>query len=610
MNPIPQPTVPVVPPSTVNTMEEVVLRRQDGPAIHLRLMEAPGATHTILVVHGTSGHGGCYNRYMQQVQQCGTSIYALDLRGHGQSQGERGVFTMEGFLEDVDLAAQFIKARTGLPLILLGASQGGEVAYHASRHSTAVDGCVSMNLLLTQQRPLHRRAAFMGSRLAAWLAARVGNRVRIPLRAVINFKAAYRENPQLLPAKLQDPTYVWSYGFHSYQSIFGYRPKGPVRANVPTLVACGERDPVVGADHCTRVAALAGADLFVLPGAGHHLMEFHPRRFAQVVDHWIAQRVLQRCTATWQAPADPLQAHHEAFVASHAAVPAEEDGYRLGVLDRALAWLCNGSVASGVRFFAHHRDTAFGRFVSEVVARIDLTAYGLFIQYLPKRASGALRMAVLGCGEGLAIQRLRERYPQLRDVHIVGVDVDGAAIEAARRRFAGDATVSFVVGDARDPGVLEPMAFDVIHNHGVLDHCANHRAVLAACYAGLKPGGVLFTITPDRNITTWASFVSVGPRFIFGLGAQGDLHDYRRFPKPREYFALLRRVGFDVEKDPARPERPLQVGIEYANAPWSIYCAVRKRNHGAMRLELRPPRAWLCGGHFGEFLSVARRPAV
>lgn len=593
-------------PASQSGIERGMLRlRVAGPhEIHVDLYECARPSYALLLVHGTAGHGGCYADYAPIAASLGAHVYALDLQGHGRSGGERGVFTMDGFLADVDAVARLVKQRTGLPVVLLGASQGGEVAFHALGHSSAVAGAVCMNILLSAELPMNRRIAWMRGQAARALAALAGDRLRVPLRQVIDFEAAYREDPDLCRAKDADPLYVWSYGFASYRSIFAYTPPRTAAANQkPVLVACGEDDPIVGVEHCRAAFDRIGGpkSFYSMPHAGHQLMLFHSERFARLVDSWVRDQILGRRASGWTPPCEPEREQYLAFVdEQNRDSPAPEPEYRLSLLDRALCAVENGSIPSGVRFFAEGRETKFGRFVSDVVSKIDLAAWQVFAPALPAPPPDrAPRMAVFACGQGTALARLLESYPELRRWHFDGIDVDSDAVQEARRRFAGAPNVSVRAADARDPAAIEPASYDVVYAHGIFDHCTGHRAILANAHRALRPGGKLFYVLPDRNLATWLAFVSAGPRWVFPLGHYKDIHDYRRFAKPREMDSLLRTVGFEPG-----PQR----GVEYAPWPITIGLGVRRRDASALHFHLTRPRWWLGGGYNGEYCGIATKP--
>ena len=83
-----------------------------------------------VLVHGLKDHSVRYDHAGYWLAGRGYAVYALDLRGHGESEGER--FFVESFDEYVEDLAVFVSRVRGWeeekPLFLLGHSMGGAVA--------------------------------------------------------------------------------------------------------------------------------------------------------------------------------------------------------------------------------------------------------------------------------------------------------------------------------------------------------------------------------------------------------------------------------------------------------------------------------------------------
>lgn len=585
-------------PSVVLSEESHVVRNLRPHALYVRMVEHPQPKYALLLVHGTAGHSGCYSEFALTAARLGASVYSFDCHGHGRSEGPPGVFTMEGMIADVRAVAGYLRRRVRVPIVVLGASQGGEVAYHAAQTCHAVAGIICMNLLLAGELSMNWRIRLMRSGAARWLDAVVGDRLRVPLRRVIDFERAYADKPGLLASKVHDPLYVWSYGFRSYRSVFSYHPPhSPAHNTHPIMVCCGENDPIVPPAHnVASFERLGGPKTFYcMPNTGHQLMNARPEKFARTIDSWIQHRVIKHATAPWRPPDDDVERQiYLKFVHSQS---ARRTPYRLSIVDRLLALLANGRIATGVRFFARERTSEYGRFISEQVAQIDLTAWQYLRQHLPDVG----RLAVIGCGDGLGIERLLAALPELAHWDIVGIDVEPDAIAAAKQRFAdAQGRIRFVAGDAADPNTFGGEPFDVIHCHGILDHCADHQGVIRACFRALRGRGRFFYVTPDRNWYTWLAFVSVGPRFLFRLSKYSGFHDYRFMPRAAELAEVLLATGFHLTEPP--------VGIEYVRGPLAIRRGARARNLGDLRLQLARPRWWLNGGYAGEYAGVAEKP--
>jgi alpha-beta hydrolase superfamily lysophospholipase len=88
---------------------------------------------TLVVTHGLGEHSECYARLAEGLAETNLNIFAWDLRGHGRSEGKRGV--IENFTDYTNDLAQFIEHLRSLklhgPLILLGHSMGALVNLRA-----------------------------------------------------------------------------------------------------------------------------------------------------------------------------------------------------------------------------------------------------------------------------------------------------------------------------------------------------------------------------------------------------------------------------------------------------------------------------------------------
>jgi len=107
----------------------------------------PGGTSRgiVVIVHGFNSHSGYYHWVAEQLTAMDLSIYALDLRGRGRSEGER--FYVEKFTDYVDDVAKLValaKLREpDLPVFLLGHSAGGVVScLYALEHQSELSGLI------------------------------------------------------------------------------------------------------------------------------------------------------------------------------------------------------------------------------------------------------------------------------------------------------------------------------------------------------------------------------------------------------------------------------------------------------------------------------------
>lgn len=109
-------------------MIEEGVRTTDGLNLFVRSQRPVGkARGVVVIVHGFNAHGGYYLWVAEQLIGTGLSVYLLDLRGRGRSDGERFyVDTFADYASDIAAVVALAKSREhGLPVFLLGHSAGG-----------------------------------------------------------------------------------------------------------------------------------------------------------------------------------------------------------------------------------------------------------------------------------------------------------------------------------------------------------------------------------------------------------------------------------------------------------------------------------------------------
>src|SRR5262245_53926721 len=107
------------------------LRTVDGIELateHHAVAEARGR---IVIVHGYAEHKGRYRQLVETLVAAGYACHLLDLRGHGESEGQRGhVSGFEEYRSDLERFLYEVRTQDAAasPLLLLGHSLGGLIA--------------------------------------------------------------------------------------------------------------------------------------------------------------------------------------------------------------------------------------------------------------------------------------------------------------------------------------------------------------------------------------------------------------------------------------------------------------------------------------------------
>jgi acylglycerol lipase len=265
-----------------------------GPRIFWQAWLPEGAPRAVIVlVHGASEHSGRYAHVAAGLVADGFSVYALDHRGHGRSEGRRAVIDRLGnAVADVDqLVLQTRERHPDVPVFMLGHSMGGTIALaYALRHQDRLAGMI------------------LSGPLAALEAAPA------PLRLIGRLLSAVAPGAPLIAIDAtlvsRDPAVVEDY----VADPLNYHGKLPARTvselaaaiddfpgqvaaiTIPVLIAYGTADrlaPPAGSQMLDQ--RIGSADKTVKPYAGlfHEILN-EPEREAVLGDvrGWLADRLL------------------------------------------------------------------------------------------------------------------------------------------------------------------------------------------------------------------------------------------------------------------------------------------------------------------------------
>lgn len=103
------------------------------------------ARGVIVIVHGLNSHSGYYLWVAEQFVSQNYAVYALDIVGRGQSEGERFyIENIKDVISDIDMLVDTAKAvHAGLPTFILGHSAGGVLAcVYTLEHQDKISGLI------------------------------------------------------------------------------------------------------------------------------------------------------------------------------------------------------------------------------------------------------------------------------------------------------------------------------------------------------------------------------------------------------------------------------------------------------------------------------------
>jgi pimeloyl-ACP methyl ester carboxylesterase len=282
-------TDPVAAQSLSALPQQRFVRARDGMALAFRVY--PGAiARAVILVHGAAADGTSLHSLARALQSMPDppTVYALDIRGHGQSGAMRGDIAYIGQLED-DLADFMAAQRIAHPAAqwtLIGFSEGGGFVLRiaGSPLGAAFHRFILLAPMLPHDAPTYRAAGVATGR---WVAPYLPRMIGIGLLDRIGL-SWFQDLPVLAFARRDGDGRPYTYSYRLWRN---FRPHDRYAADLraapsPPVILVGGRDELLVADaFAPLVTGLRNdAAVTVLPDLGHMDMVFNEEAQRAVID--------------------------------------------------------------------------------------------------------------------------------------------------------------------------------------------------------------------------------------------------------------------------------------------------------------------------------------
>jgi alpha-beta hydrolase superfamily lysophospholipase len=249
--------------------ESGFLASADGTRLAYRGWPVKDAAITFAVIHGLGEHSGRYERFAHGMAKFQMGAYALDLRGHGQSQGQRG--HIDSWSQWADDAAAFVRhVQEHVPgeVVPLGHSFGGAVLL-----SAILAGKLPRTRRFVVSSPALRvKVAVPGWKISL---GRLTSRItpRLSMSNEVD-PATVSRIPEVVEAYRKDPLVHSKISSRTYTELLGAQTDIFVRAGeikIPFLILAGTDDMLIDPQGSVALhdKAPAMSELHLLPGRYH-----------------------------------------------------------------------------------------------------------------------------------------------------------------------------------------------------------------------------------------------------------------------------------------------------------------------------------------------------
>ncbi|HQS36840.1 MAG: bifunctional 3-demethylubiquinol 3-O-methyltransferase/2-polyprenyl-6-hydroxyphenol methylase [Methylotenera sp. 24-45-7] len=150
------------------------------------------------------------------------------------------------------------------------------------------------------------------------------------------------------------------------------------------------------------------------------------------------------------------------------------------------------------------------------------------------------RVLDVGCGGGILSESM-----YFKGADVTAIDLGEKALSVAKlHQLESGAKVDYRYISVEQLASEQPASFDVVTCMEMLEHVPDPAAVIAACAQLVKPGGMVFFSTINRNPKAYL-YAVIGAEYVLNLLPKGT-HDYAKFIKPSELSAWARQAGLNV----------------------------------------------------------------
>jgi len=148
----------------------------------------------------------------------------------------------------------------------------------------------------------------------------------------------------------------------------------------------------------------------------------------------------------------------------------------------------------------------------------------------------------VGCGGGILAESMATR-----GAAVTGIDLSDKALSVARLHLLETGQKADYRKIAAEELAAEmPGAFDVVTCLEMLEHVPDPCSTVRACAQLVRPGGMVFFSTINRNPKSYL-FAVIGAEYVLNLLPRGT-HDYAKFIRPAELARYCRDACLAVDE--------------------------------------------------------------
>lgn len=260
---------------------------QDGKRLYYKKWKKESDKYILGIIHGLGEHSGRYEALAEHFTGQGFVVFAMDLRGHGKSEGKRGhTPSYDHLMSDIEEFLKTMRAEyTDVPIFLLGQSMGGNlVANYMIRMNTGeISGFILSSAWF--------RLAFTPPKWKVNLASAIDNLLPSLSQPNDLDPTDFAKDPQVSELYKNDPLVHHKISvrmFNACKAAGEYALGHASKVKRRGFICHGDADPIVDWRGSQEFAEKAGMRFHLLPGALHEpLNDYDNNKLMDEIIDWI-----------------------------------------------------------------------------------------------------------------------------------------------------------------------------------------------------------------------------------------------------------------------------------------------------------------------------------
>ena len=240
----------------------------------------------LLFIPGIGTYSELYAELLSDLCAEGFNVVGVDLRGHGYSGGERGLYTVSQVCSDLSQIIDHYRQSFSGPIYLYGYSIGALLGLACAERDQRIEKLICGTLLVPQIAPdmLHQVGWSW-----IWSSALLLPGMQLPMKNFIDYDRLLAGHPAGDEINA-DPLIVFDYPLSTLSSLFTHRFGSLSRTfDFRGLIIHGSEDEVLPLSYSERVQDWLQQpfELMAVDGEGHMLPWDNPTHLTQVISAWL-----------------------------------------------------------------------------------------------------------------------------------------------------------------------------------------------------------------------------------------------------------------------------------------------------------------------------------